>query len=173
MVLVSYAASAAIPVHVISRFETYKPLPRGGPANRMSTTLQIRPVHVDNIASEARDFCAIERTYLSHLRLGVVLTLLSASILLNARLPAPNADGDPTSDHDQLQGLRFGSLYFAAALAAFFGGLLNYDKLWSGMKNGRAFVQSPRFYTIILTLISGLIIATVIVLLVHENVALQ
>lgn len=87
---------------------------------------------------------AIERTYLSHLRLGVVLTLLSASILLNARLPAPNGVGDPTSDGAPLQGLRFGSLYFAAALAAFLGGLHNYDKLWSGIKSGRAFVQSPR-----------------------------
>src|SRR5258708_29739940 len=87
---------------------------------------------------------AIERTYLSHLRLGVVLTLLSASILLNARLPAPTGDGDPTSDRNQLQGLRFGSLYFVAALAAFVGGLLNYDKLWSDMKSGRAFVQSPK-----------------------------
>ena len=87
---------------------------------------------------------AIERTYLSHLRLGVVLTLLTASILLNARLPAPNDDKDPINNRSPLSGLRFGSLYFAAALAAFFGGLLNYDKLWSDMKTGRAFVQSPR-----------------------------
>lgn len=138
---------------------------------------------------------AIERTYLSHLRLGVVLALLSASILLNARLPDPNGDKDPTRSGSQLQGLGFGSLYFVAALAALFGGLINYDKLWSGMKSGRAFVQSPksvfyfaklwctstngihpfnhRFYTIILVLISGLIIATVIVLLARENVPLQ
>jgi Domain of unknown function (DUF202) len=87
---------------------------------------------------------AIERTYLSHLRLGLVLALLSASILLNARLPAPNDEEDPTSSRSQLQGLKFGSLYFAAAIAGFFGGLLNYDKLWSGMKSGKAFVQSPR-----------------------------
>ena len=87
---------------------------------------------------------AIERTYLSHLRLGVVLALLSASILLNARLPDPNSDRDPTHSGSQLQGLGFGSLYFVAALAALFGGLLNYDKLWSGMKSGKAFVQSPK-----------------------------
>jgi hypothetical protein len=87
---------------------------------------------------------AIERTYLSHLRLGLVLALLSTSILLNARLPAPNDDEDPTSSRSRLQGLKFGSLYFVAALAAFFGGLFNYDKLWSGMISGRAFVQSPR-----------------------------
>jgi hypothetical protein len=74
----------------------------------------------------------------------VVLALLSASILLNARLPDPNGDGDSTNSRSQLQGLRFGSLYFVAALAALFGGLINYDKLWSGMKSGRAFVQSPR-----------------------------
>ena len=86
---------------------------------------------------------AIERTYLSHLRLGVVLALLSASILLNARLPDPNGDRDPTNS-PSLHGLGFGSVYFVAALAALFGGLINYDKLWSDMKNGRAFVQSPK-----------------------------
>ena len=87
---------------------------------------------------------AIERTYLSHLRLGVVLALLSASILLNARLPDPNGDRDPSNSPSQLHGLGFGSVYFVAALAALFGGLINYDKLWSDMKNGRAFVQSPK-----------------------------
>jgi len=139
----------------------------------MPTMLQIRPVHVDNIGSEARDFCAIERTYLSHIRLGLVLALLSTSILLNARLPGPNGDNDSIGGGNQLQGLRFGSLYFVAALATLFGGLINYDKLWSGMQTGRAFVQSPKFYTVILTLVSGLIVATVILLLVRGNVALQ
>jgi len=87
---------------------------------------------------------AIERTYLSHLRLGVVLALLSASILLNTRLPDPDGDRDSTGSSSQLHGLTFGSLYFVAALAALFGGVINYDKLWGGMKSGRAFVQSPK-----------------------------
>jgi len=134
--------------------------------------MRIRTVYVDNMASEARDFCTIERTYLSHLRLGLVLGLLSASILLNARLPASHDDEDPASGRSQLRGLGFGSVYLAAAVAVFFGGLLNYDKLWSDMKSGRALVQSPRFYTVVLTLISALILATVIVLLAHENVVL-
>ena len=98
-------------------------------------------VHIKQLNSS---LLAIERTYLSHLRLGVVLALLSASILLNARLPNPDGDRDPTGGGSQLQGLGFGSLYFVAALAALFGGLFNYDKLWSGMKSGRAFVQSPK-----------------------------
>lgn len=137
---------------------------------------------------------AIERTYLSHLRLAVVLALLSASILLNTRLPDPDADGDSTVSDSQLHGLTFGSLFFVASLAALFGGMINYDKLWSGMKSGKAFVQSPkseflsftklqcagtneihpfdhRSHTIMLTLVSGLVFATVIVLLVRENVA--
>jgi hypothetical protein len=65
---------AAIAVHVSSRFGILPSFPCHCHevdhclwADCMPTMLQIRPVHVDNIASEARDFCgastpAVHRT---------------------------------------------------------------------------------------------------------------
>ena len=58
---------AAIGVHVISRFENLQSFAVSfvarwttdceADSDCMPTTLRIHPVHVDNIASEARDFC--------------------------------------------------------------------------------------------------------------------
>ena len=44
------------------------------------------PRRLENTGSNARDFCMFERNLLSHLRLALLLTLLSASLLLQARL---------------------------------------------------------------------------------------
>lgn len=130
------------------------------------TPMSISRRQVDNVASEARDFCgmstmllkmpqiedllqnpAMERTYLSHVRLGLVLGLLSASIMLNARLQDP--DNPPTAPSDRarsyLNGLTFGSLFEASALAALFAGAINYDRLTKEMVEKRAFISSPKY----------------------------
>lgn len=43
--------------------------------------------------SSVRDFCMLERNYLSHFKLVLLLLLLSCSALLNTRLPAPGSEG--------------------------------------------------------------------------------
>ncbi|KIM21732.1 hypothetical protein M408DRAFT_47848, partial [Serendipita vermifera MAFF 305830] len=100
-----------------------------------------KTISVDNVGSEARDFCAIERTYLSHIRLGLLLSLLSAAILLNARLPDPTTESNP-SIHPYT--ITLGSLYFVASILGLGAALFNYEKLWKGLKDGAAFVQSSR-----------------------------
>jgi hypothetical protein len=63
--VVLYAAIAAIAVHVSSRFGILHSFPVSCAVrwitvcevDCMPTMLQIRPVHVDNVGSEARDFC--------------------------------------------------------------------------------------------------------------------
>jgi len=122
-------------------------------------SFSFKTVSVDNVGSEARDFngkhsvlsfespietiqIAIERTYLSHIRLGLLLSLLSAAILLNARLPDPTKaasnQGLPTYT------VPLGTLFFIASILGLAAGLFNYERLWKGLKNGAAFVQSSR-----------------------------
>ncbi|CCA66953.1 hypothetical protein PIIN_00791 [Serendipita indica DSM 11827] len=103
-----------------------------------------KTVTVDNVGSEARDFCAIERTYLSQIRFGLLLGLLSSALLLNARLP------DPSGSHEHkvpTYALPLASLYFAASLVCLAAAIQNYNRLWKGLKNGAAFVQSSRYAT--------------------------
>lgn len=84
---------------------------------------------------------AIERTYLSHIRLGLLLSLLSAAILLNARLPDPITE---SSEGSHPYTVTLGSLYFIASILGLTAGLFNYERLWKGLKDGAAFVQSSR-----------------------------
>ncbi|KAG8798408.1 hypothetical protein FRB91_008115 [Serendipita sp. 411] len=127
---------------------------------------KFKPVLVDNVGSEARDFCAIERTYLSHMRLGVLLSLLSASLLLNARLPDPK--GHSAQATVPGYSIPLASLYFVASLCGLAAGIHNYERLWKGLKDGAAFVQSSRKHTAVMSSISLLIMATIITLLVKR-----
>ncbi|KAF7370614.1 hypothetical protein MSAN_00694400 [Mycena sanguinolenta] len=85
-------------------------------------SLTPRPDLVANTGSTARDFCMLERNLLSHLKLALVLSLLSSSVLLRARLVPDNTstDSSPTT------GIVVASLQFIAALAAIGAGAWEY-----------------------------------------------
>ncbi|PVF98899.1 hypothetical protein CPB86DRAFT_784345 [Serendipita vermifera] len=128
------------------------------------TLPSFKTISVDNVGSEARDFCAIERTYLSHIRLGMLLSLLSAALMLNARLPTPGQD--PSHHQDApLYTIPLASAYLAASICGLSVACYNYERLWKGLKDGAAFVQSSRIHTAAMSLISLLIIGTIITLL--------
>ncbi|KAF8526856.1 hypothetical protein BU17DRAFT_61840 [Hysterangium stoloniferum] len=52
-----------------------------------------------NQGSTARDYLAFERNFLTQCRFGLLLSLLSSSFLLSARIPTPNA---PTGSYPHL-----------------------------------------------------------------------
>ena len=54
---------------------------------------------VPNVGSAARDFCMLERNLLSHLKLALILSLLSSSMLLRTRLVPDPADPPEKLEH--------------------------------------------------------------------------
>lgn len=66
----------------------------------------------------------LERNLLSHLKLALLLSLLSSSVLLRARL-VPD-DSDKPSELSGATGIAVASLQFTAALAAIGAGVWEY-----------------------------------------------
>ena len=92
-----------------------------------------------NSASTARDFCMLERNILSHLKLALLLSLLSSSLLLQARLvPSTSELNNPSS-------IPLASLLFVAALACISIGVWEYFRGFRDMTMARAFLTTPKF----------------------------
>ncbi|KAF9482539.1 hypothetical protein BDN70DRAFT_801311 [Pholiota conissans] len=117
---------------------------------------------VENVGSTARDFCMLERNILSHLKLALLLSLLSSSLLLQARLvPAQNQNESKTS------GIPLASVEFFAALAAVVGGVWEYYSGYSDLRNTRAFLVAVKPHFFIISTVAAIVFATCIVLLVQ------
>jgi hypothetical protein len=104
------------------------------------------PAHMlENTGSTARDFCMLERNILSHLKLALLLSLLSSSVLLHARL-VPEATNDSGSPHgDSKIGLPLAGVQVAASLAAIAAGAWEYHSGYLDMRNMRAFLVATKF----------------------------
>ncbi|ELU43886.1 hypothetical protein AG1IA_02076 [Rhizoctonia solani AG-1 IA] len=92
---------------------------------------------VPNTGSTARDYCTIERTLLSFSRLGLVLFVLSASLLLKARLPGPEDNNDETGGEAALP---LASVFLVASILAIISGWMGYESDLRGLREERAFV---------------------------------
>ena len=87
---------------------------------------------VENVGSTARDWCMLERNILSHLRLSLLLSLLSAAILFDA---VSKSSGPLT-----LVDLYLVFVLMGSAAIIFIAGLYEY---WLGdrsLKNRRTFL---------------------------------
>lgn len=80
----------------------------------------------------------IERTYLSHLRLGLLLSLLSSATLLQARLSDPEP-GEKKSAVD-IAAKPLGIVYFVASILAVAVGWWAYEDSLRGLLLQKAFV---------------------------------
>ncbi|KAF9071537.1 hypothetical protein BDP27DRAFT_1219048 [Rhodocollybia butyracea] len=77
---------------------------------------------VQNVGSTARDYLFLERNFLSHLKLALLFSVLSSSLLLHARLVPDSGEHSSGSSVN----LPLAGLQFAAAMLAIFGGLWEY-----------------------------------------------
>ena len=93
-----------------------------------------------NSASTARDFCMLERNILSHLKLALLLSLLSSSLLLQARL-VPST----TNKQTEASSIPLASLLFVAAIACISIGLWEYFRGFRDMRLSRAFLSTPKY----------------------------
>jgi hypothetical protein len=102
-----------------------------------------RSTLVENTGSTARDFCMLERNILSHVRLALLLALLSSSVLLRARLvPDDNPEYPPPSSSPDLP---MAAVQFAASIAAIAAGIWQYQSGYRDLLNLRAFLVSTKW----------------------------
>lgn len=94
---------------------------------------------VPNSGSAARDFCMLERNLLSHLKLAVLLSLLSSSILLRTRL-VPEPGGLPSIEDKA--NLPLAAVLFAAALVTVGAGAWEYNVGYRDFMNTTVFLQA-------------------------------
>ena len=114
------------------------------------------PKICENTGSAARDFAMLERNLLSHIRLAMLLLLLSSSLLLNARIPfTPNE----TSEHRSAGRTSLASLQLAAALIAIGAGVWEYRRGYKDMQDMKGFLMAAK-YAIQLILLKHNLIAS-------------
>ena len=108
-----------------------------------SPKLTIRPTWTSlHLSSHLR--IAIERNYLSHVRLGLLLSLLSSAVLLSARLSTGNGPYPDETDVPHAAAIPLGSLYFAASVATIFVGWWCYDESRAELIMGKGFIGEFR-----------------------------
>jgi len=103
---------------------------------------RLRYLLVENTASNARDFCMLERNFLSHTRLALLFMLLFSSVLLHARLLDPNSTEHGITD--SLSGYPLASVQFVASLVAIAGGLWEYNNGYKDLMDMRAFLVGTK-----------------------------
>ncbi|KAF4564792.1 hypothetical protein EYR40_010963 [Pleurotus pulmonarius] len=123
---------------------------------------------VENNGSTARDFCMLERNILSHLKLALLLSLLSSSMLLHARLvPDPTDEGpSPTGDS---KSIGIGSVHLAAAVAVIGAGCWEFHSGIRDLRDMRAFLVATKPHLAVMSVIAAIVFTTCVILLVDEN----
>ncbi|KAJ1310399.1 hypothetical protein OPQ81_007137 [Rhizoctonia solani] len=117
---------------------------------------------VPNTGSAARDYCTIERTLLSFSRLGLVLFVLSTSLLLKARLPGPEDEDTETGGPAALP---LGTIFMVTSILAIISGWMGYESDLKGLREERAFVGGYKFTEIVVIFVAMLLFATCLLLL--------
>ncbi|KAI0741694.1 hypothetical protein C8Q80DRAFT_1274083 [Daedaleopsis nitida] len=127
------------------------------------------PVEHELLSSEGRDYAMLERNLLSHLRLAILLCLLSASLILNARLPTPADPGSEHTPHTKT-GLAIAIIEVIAAVAAIAAGVWEYWQGYADIKSQRGFLRASKTHLAILSVLGVVVFATCLMLISNENV---
>jgi hypothetical protein len=84
----------------------------------------------------------LERNFLSHVKLTLLLMLLASSVLLKARLPGPDRPKDHEDHPNFGLGIPLASVEVAAALIIIAAGCWEYESGIRDMRARRAFLTS-------------------------------
>ena len=90
------------------------------------------PKVVENVGSAARDFCMLERNFLSHAKLALLLLVLTASVLLRVRLPGVTTEDD--EENPTKYTIPLASVEAAAAVIVLIAGLGEYEMGFRDMR---------------------------------------
>lgn len=122
---------------------------------------------VQNEGSAARDFCMLERNLLSHLKLALLLSLLSSSFLLRTRL-FPNFPNIEGFDYEDL-GLPLSIVLYAGGILTIIGGIWEFYKGHEDFRAERAFLRAPKGHLGLLTAVSVIVFGTCVMLLATDT----
>lgn len=114
----------------------------------------ISPLVFENTASDARDHCANERSFLSWLRLSVYLAIIAMAIVLSFHLRTPS------SALERQMALPLGLIFWVMAVLCLFTGLGNYLKTVERYRVKQPLVQSGYKTQMIIVIVSLSIIGT-------------
>ncbi|KAF2667608.1 hypothetical protein BT63DRAFT_426462 [Microthyrium microscopicum] len=113
----------------------------------------------DNVTSDARDHCANERTFLSWLRLGVYMAVVSVAIVMSFHLKTK------PSQAELRVALPFGILFWLLSLACLMSGLANYVRTVMRYSERQAIVQSGWKTELVFTVVAVAIVAACVLFL--------
>ncbi|KAG1746593.1 uncharacterized protein EDB91DRAFT_1048905 [Suillus paluster] len=119
------------------------------------------------VGSTVRDFCMLERNFLTHIKLVLLLMLMFSSALLGIRLPGPPGTGQ--GDSLGSAGLPLAILQFIAALLTIAAALWEYRTGLDDLMKVRAFFVVNRVHPIIMAAVTLIIVATCIVYVVTSS----
>ncbi|KAI0358103.1 hypothetical protein OH77DRAFT_1518835 [Trametes cingulata] len=122
------------------------------------------PKEEENVASEGRDYAMLERNLLSHLRLAVLLSLLSSSLLLHTRLPTPSDPGSAQTP-PSTTGLAVAIIEVIAAIAAIGAGIWEYWQGYADMRAQRGFLRASQTHLAVLSVVGLVVFATCLMLI--------
>lgn len=115
-----------------------------------------------NEGSHARDYCAAERTFLSHIRLGLVLFSLTTALLCQSRFPSPDDPAEPDEiDLDGSVAVPLGTAFAAATFMTLIAGWTWYESMYCSMRIGKAFIEGDsKFHEATMSGVCVLILVT-------------
>ncbi|KAL5529400.1 hypothetical protein ACEPAG_5385 [Sanghuangporus baumii] len=127
---------------------------------------------ITNTGSTARDRCMLERNILSHIKLGLLLSLLSASILLHARLSGSNESGSvPGPRHSLPSYFPIALVLALSALLALLAGTWEYWSSDRDMRTRHAFMVASKPHIAAMSMVSGIVFSLCLVFLVDNTIA--
>ncbi|KAI0064025.1 hypothetical protein BV25DRAFT_1823525 [Artomyces pyxidatus] len=108
----------------------------------------------------------LERNFLAHVRLGVLLMLLSCSVLLKVRLPGPDIPGHAPHNGSNTA---LASVEIVSAIVVICAGLWEYESGLRDMRDMRAFLAFSIPHLAIMAMVSAVVFATCVVLLASSS----
>ncbi|GBE86643.1 hypothetical protein BKA93DRAFT_823392 [Sparassis latifolia] len=127
------------------------------------------PTEVAIRGSTVRDFQMLERNLLSHVRLAILISLLSSSLLLNARLPNPNRP-PPVSAPPSNVAVAVAVIQVVAALTIIAAGIWEYQRSYDDLRQMRGFLLSTTIHFFAMVIIALIVFVTCIVYLVDSSI---
>ncbi|KAF5361916.1 hypothetical protein D9756_002278 [Leucocoprinus leucothites] len=123
-----------------------------------------RPNEVENAGSQARDFCMLERNFLSHVKLMLLLAILSWSVLLHARLVPEQPE--ETSNNG---GIPLSAVEYGAALVCAGAGCWEYYEGYRDLRKLTPFLRGTNLHLTIMSVLSVVVFGTCIALVIMES----
>ncbi|KAL4960823.1 DUF202 domain-containing protein [Aspergillus stella-maris] len=126
------------------------------------TTPLLGALLFENTASDARDHCANERTFLSWLRLSMYLGIVSVALIISFNFKAQ------PSELERKMSLPMGIIFWVLALVSLGNGVANYIRTVRKYSRKAALVQSGWKTQVVVLGIGGVILGSCVVLLVTD-----